>query len=403
MSRDISEIDGFEATTEQAELRATVRAFARREFAPTYLERAQSTDFPWKALQALGELGLLHLLCPARHGGPDEPAYVAAGIAIEELAYADFNIANLVIPPMIITYLLGHFASDELQDAWLPRLTSGEAFVALGLTEPEVGSDAAALRTKAVRADGGWLISGEKTSITAVPNAEACIVFARSGGAGARGVSAFLVPLDDVGVSQAAIPDPGWKPIGRGSISFDDVFVPDTAMIGGEGEAFSKVMAGFDFTRPLLALTAIGAAQASIDEAVEHVRRRRAFGAALASFEGVSFPLAEHATRLVAARALCYQALQRRERGQAHTALAAMVKWLGPRSAMEAAHDCMLLLGHYGYTTDSPMEQRLRDIMAVEIADGTAQVQKIIIARELFGREFVPYGAARTPMPADGA
>jgi cyclohexanecarboxyl-CoA dehydrogenase len=374
-----------------------VRSLARREFAPTYLARAQSTDFPWKALRSLSDLGLLHLLCPPEHGGPDEPAYVASGIAVEELAYADFNIANLLIPPMIITYILGQFGSQEMQATWLPALTAGETFVALGLTEPEVGSDAASLRTRATRVADGWLINGEKTSITAVPHAQACIVFARTGGPGARGVSAFLVPLDVAGVSQASIPDPGWKPIGRGSITFDGVHVPDSAMIGGEGEAFSKVMAGFDFTRPLLALTAIGAAQASIDDAVEHVRRRTAFGAPLASFEGVSFPLAEHATKLVAARALCYQALQRRERGQPHTALAAMVKWLGPRNAMEAAHDCMLLMGHYGYTTDNPMEQRLRDIMAVEIADGTAQVQKIIIARQLFGRDFVPYGGSGQP------
>jgi cyclohexanecarboxyl-CoA dehydrogenase len=391
----MSETDGFEPTAEQDELRASVRSFARREFASTYLSRAQSTDFPWKALRSLGDLGLLHLLCPPEHGGPEEPAYVAAGIAVEELAYADFNIANVLIPPMIITYILGQFGSRELQQAWLPRLTAGDSFVALGLTEPEAGSDAASLRTRASRVAGGWLIDGEKTSITAVPHAHACVVFARTGAPGARGVSAFLVPLDAEGVTQTSIRDPGWKPIGRGSIAFDDVRVADSAMIGGEGEAFSTVMAGFDFTRPLLALTAIGAAQASIDDAAAYVRQRKAFGSPLAAFEGVSFPLAEHATRLVAARALCYQALQRRERGQPHTALAAMCKWLGPRMSMEAAHDCLLLMGHYGYTTDNPMEQRLRDIMAVEIADGTAQVQKIIIARELFGRDFVPYRGGR--------
>jgi cyclohexanecarboxyl-CoA dehydrogenase len=398
----MSEIDGFDATPEQESVRASVRSLARREFGPTYLTRAQSTDFPWKALRSLSELGLLQLLCPPEHGGPDEPAYVASGIAVEELAYADFNIANLLIPPLIISYILGQFGSSELQQSWLPPLTAGETYVALGLTEPELGSDAASLRTKATRVADGWLISGEKTSITAVPHAQACIVFARTGGGGASGVSAFLVPLDSADVSQAAIPDPGWKPVGRGSIAFEDVHVPDSALIGGEGEAFSTVMAGFDFTRPLLALTAIGAAQASIDDAAAYVRQRRAFGAPLAAYEGVSFPLAEHATRLVAARSLCYQALQRRERGQPHTALAAMVKWFGPRSAMEAAHDCMLLLGHYGYTTDNPMEQRLRDIMAVEIADGTAQIQKIIIARELFGRDFVPYRGSGGTAPASG-
>ena len=134
-------------------------------------------------------------------------------------------------------------------------------------------------------------------------------------------------------------------------------------------------------------------AMAAIDEAAGYVEQRSAFGAPLSRFEGVSFPLAEHATKLTAARSLCYQALDRRSRGAPHTALAAMAKWFGPRTAVEAVHDCLLLFGHYGYTTDNPMEQRLRDVMAAEIADGTAQIQKIIVARELFGRTFVPYGS----------
>lgn len=387
----MGETDGFEANEEQESLRAAVRQLARKEFAPGYLTRAQGTEFPWDALKSLAQLGLPSLLVGPEYGGPEVPEYVGAGIACEELAYADFNIANLLIPPLIISYILNEFASPELCRRWLPEVVEGRTYIALGLTEPETGSDAAALRTTAVRVEGGWQINGEKTSITAVPHAEACIVFARTSPEGARGVSAFLVPLDLPGITQAVIPDSGWRPIGRGSIAFVDVVVPDSSMIGEPGAGFTKVMAGFDFTRPLLALTAIGAAQASVDDAVAYVQQRRAFGAPLASYEGISFPLAEHSTKLLAARSLCYQALQRRARGQSHTALAAMCKWLGPRTAVDAAHDCLLMFGHYGYSTDSPMEQRLRDIMAVEIADGTAQIQKIIIARELFGRAFLPY------------
>jgi cyclohexanecarboxyl-CoA dehydrogenase len=387
----MGETDGFEASEEQESLRDAVRRLARKKFAPTYLTRSQAGEFPWEALASLAELGLTSLLTTPEFGGPEEPEYVGAGIACEELAYADFNVANVLIPTLITSYILTEFAFDELRKQWLPDLVAGRAYIALGLTEPETGSDAAALSTKAVAADGGWRISGEKTSITAVPHAQACIVFARTSPDGARGVSAFLVPLDSPGVTQAAIPDPGWRAVGRGSIAFDDVVVPNEAMIGEAGAGFTNVMAGFDFTRPLLALTAIGAAQASIDDAVAYVQQRRTFGAPLASYEGISFPLAEHSTKLLAARSLCYQALQRRAKGQSHTALAAMCKWLGPRSAVEAAHDCLLMFGHYGYTTDYPLEQRLRDIIAVEIADGTAQIQKIIIARELFGRAFVPY------------
>jgi len=385
------ELHGFRSTPEQLALRESVRRAAGASLAPTYLARAQSTEFPWDQLRLLADLGLLALLAPARYGGPSQPEYVASGIACEELAYADFNVANLLIPPLIISYILGEFGSTQLCEQWLAPLVAGETYVALGLTEPEVGSDAARLRTSAVESADGWLINGEKTSITAVPHASACIVFARTSPAGARGISAFMVPLDSPGVSQTSIPDSGWKPIGRGSITFEDVFVPRSALIGEVGQAFTKVMAGFDFTRPLLALTAIGAAQASLDEAADYARQRSTFGAPLASNEGISFPLVEHITRLVAARTLCYQALQRREDGDSHTALAAMCKWMGPKVSVEAAHDALLMFGHYGYTTDNPLEQRLRDIIAVEIADGTAQIQKIIIAREVLGRDFVPY------------
>ena len=387
----MGETDGFEASEEQESLRAAVRQLARKKYAPTYLSRSQAGEFPWDVLASLAQLGLTSLLTTPDYGGPERPEYVGAGIACEELAYADFNIANVLIPTLITSYIVTEFAPEELRKQWLPDLVAGRSYIALGLTEPETGSDAAALSTKAVRVDGGWRISGEKTSITAVPHAQACIVFARTSPEGARGVSAFLVPLDLPGVTQAVIPDPGWRAIGRGSIAFDGVL---RARRGDDRCARCRLhqrdgRIRFHPTAPRLDRDRCGTG--IVDDAVAYVQQRRTFGAPLASYEGISFPLAEHSTKLLAARSLCYQALKRRTQGQSHTALAAMCKWLGPRTAVEAAHDCLLMFGHYGYTTDNPMEQRLRDIMAVEIADGTAQIQKIIIARELFGRAFVPY------------
>ncbi len=206
------------------------------------------------------------------------------------------------------------------------------------------------------------------------------------------GVSAFLVPLNSAGIVKSAISDTGWLPMGRGVLHLDNVEVPASQLLGQEGGAFRKVLNGFDFTRPLLALTGIGCAQATLDETAGYVTDRQAFGASLASYEGVSFPLAEHATKLHAARLLCYSALWHRNEGKKHTALAAMTKWYGPQEASQAIHDCLLLHGNFGYSSEFPVEQRLRDVLAVEIADGTAQVQKIIIARELYGRQFIPYG-----------
>lgn len=384
----------FGLTAEQSALRDVVRDFARTELAPGYVARACVPEFPWAEHQKLARLGVLGLLAGPEWGGEESPDYVMAGIAMEELAYADFNVANCMLPPLIITSILRHFGSRAMQDAWMPGLVDGTHMVALGLTEPGSGSDASAMRTTADRTDSGWRLNGEKTSVTAIPFAKAAIIFAKTDrSAGARGVSAFMVELDTPGVSLGSIADFGWLPVGRGTISLQDVDLPEDALIGEAGAAFRTVMNNFDFTRPLLALTGIGCAQASIDETAEYVKERRAFGSPLARFEGISFPLAEHSTYLDAARMICYRTLWKRTQGLPHTADAAQSKWLGPLVASSAINDCLLAFGHYGYSTEYAHTQRLRDVLAVQIADGTAQVQKIVIARELFGREFVPYGS----------
>ncbi len=274
----------------------------------------------------------------------------------------------------------------------MPPLVAGEIYIAFGLTEPHCGSDATALRTTAVADRDGFVLTGEKTSVTMLGHSAAMIVTARTVRDGEqRGVSTFLVDLGADGVAMSDIQDTGFMPMGRGVLHLDGVRVPAEALIGPEGSAFRSVLGGFDFTRPLLALTGIGCAQASLDLTAEYVRDREVFGSTLARFEGVSFPLAEHSTTLEAARLLCYSALWRRNQGLRHTAEAAMSKWYGPLVASQAVKDCLLLHGNYGYAREYGLEQRLRDVMAVEIADGTAQIQKIVIARERYGNDFVPY------------
>lgn len=384
----------FDLTPDQRALRDVVRDFARSTLTSGYLDRAQRAEFPWPEHQQVAKLGALGLLAGPEWGGEEAPDFELTGIVMEELAYADFNIANCVLPPLIITSILREFGSRAMQEEWMPGLVDGTQLVALGLTEPGSGSDAAAMRSTAVRTEHGWRINGEKTSVTAIPFARAAVIFAKTDkSAGAKGVSAFLVPLDSSGVSMGPIDDFGWLPVGRGSISMQNVEVPYEALIGGEGEAFRTVMNNFDFTRPLLALTGLGAAAASLDETVEYVQQREAFGSPLAKFEGISFPLAEHATYIDTARMLCYRTLWKRTKGLPHTADAAQSKWLGPKVAYDAITACLLTFGHYGYSTQFPHTQRLRDVLAVQIADGTAQVQKIVIARELFGRAFVPYAS----------
>jgi cyclohexanecarboxyl-CoA dehydrogenase len=382
----------FDPDGDQQAIRETVRRFARERVAPGYLERAKSPRFPWALHRQVADLGVLGVLAEDELNPLGRPDFVAAGLVVEELAYADPNLANAAIIAMFTGALLAAHATAAVREQMLARLVAGETFVALGVTEPGSGSDAGAMRTTAVADGEGYTISGEKTSVTMLGESEAIIALARTVSAGEpRGISAFLVPLDAPGVHRAPMPDTGWQPLGRGILGLGDVRVGAEALLGAEGAAFRTVLNGFDYTRPLLALTGIGCAQAAVEETARYATAREAFGSAIARFEGVSFPLAEHATHLHAARLLCYEALARRGREQPHTAPAAMAKWFGPLAAGRAIHDCLLLHGNAGYTKELPFEQRLRDVLAVELADGTAQIQKIVIARELFGAQFVPY------------
>jgi cyclohexanecarboxyl-CoA dehydrogenase len=222
--------------------------------------------------------------------------------------------------------------------------------------------------------------------------AQAAIVFARTDARSkARGVSAFLVPLDLPGVSRSALRDLGARVVGRAVLAFDHVRIPVSHRLGAEGTGFHQVMQGFDYNRIVIALACLGAAQVSLEETMAYVKERRAFGRTLATFEGVSFPIAEAATHIDAARWLCYRGLWLADRGQPYTKESAMAKWWAPKLSVETIHQCLLLHGHYGYTDELPFEQRLRDVIGLEIGDGTAEVMKVIVARELMGRETLPY------------
>ena len=303
----------FGLSEDQAAIRDSVRGFARAKLAPGYLERAKSDQFPWDAHREIAGLGVFGLLAGEEFNPLPDEDFVAAGLAVEELAYADFNLANAAIPVLLMTALIARHGPDQVREAWLRPLVEGDAYVCLGLTEPGCGSDVTAIATTATATPDGYLISGDKASVTMLSHGGAIIVIARTVRDGETvGPSAFLVPLDAAGITKSPLRDTGWTPMGRGLLHLDQVGVPASALLGAEGAAFRSVLGGFDFTRPLLALTAIGCAQATVDETAGYVSDRQAFGSPLARFEGVSFPLAEHATHLEAARLLCYSALWHR-------------------------------------------------------------------------------------------
>lgn len=380
----------FTLTSEQDELVRTLRAFARKELAPRSREWDRSGDFPWDAWRKMGELGLLGLRIPARFGGQDADL-ITMGIASEEIGRGDFSCTYGIQLAGLAGEILGKNASDEIKARWLPSTARGETVVALALTEPGVGSDAANLACRAVRDGDGYAITGEKSGISLGMVAQAAIVFARTADVRARGVTAFLVPLDLPGVVRSPLRDLGTRAIARAVLSFDHVKIPVSHRIGDEGTGFYQVMQGFDYNRIIIALACLGVAQVSLEETMGYVKERRAFGRTLATYEGVSFPITEAATQVEACRWLSYRALWLAERGDPYTKESAMVKWWAPKLSVETIHQCLLLHGHYGYTDELPFEQRLRDVIGLEIGDGTAEIMKVVIARQLMGRESLPY------------
>ena len=368
----------------QRSLKEAADRFSREKLLPHYMVRERDDDrFDRALIREMGSLGLLGVESPERWGGMGLDC-VTAGVICESIGYGDFNYSYLPLAASLAIAVMDKYAQADVAAEWIPRILSGDALIPVALTEPSGGSDAARLKLKAERSDGGWVINGEKASISMGAQADALLTFARTGQPedGARGVSAFLIPADQEGISRSVYRDLGSRVVGRSSIFFDNVFVPDSHMLGEEGNGFGQVMQGFDYSRALLGLQCVGAAQASVDETWRYMTEREAFGKTIASFQGVTFPIAEGETMLSAIRALCYQTLKLRDVGAPHTAEAAMCKWLGPKTAVDVIHQCLLTHGHYGYSLDHPHQQRMRDVMGIEIGDGTAQIMKMIIARQ---------------------
>ncbi len=372
----------FGFSDDQEAIRDTARRFARERLAPDYLAQDKREDFDRDLIREIGELGLFGCSIAERFGGL-ELDFVTEGIIMEELARENLNIGYPLLLAALNSIILAEHASAELAAATIPDILSGRKMTCLGLTEPSAGSDAANLRLKAELKGGRYLLNGEKTSISMAHQADTCVLFARTGEQSERahGITAFLVDLHQPGVSTSTFEDVASSSVGRGSIFFDDVTVPPENMIGEVGMGFKQVMNGFDFSRALIGLQSLAPAQASLDEAWSYSLERKAFDQPIASFQGVTEPLAVAETQMEAARLLCYKTLWLRDRQLPHTAEAAMCKWWAPQLAFEVIHQCLQIHGHLGYSRDFPFQQRLREVMGLHIGDGTKQIQKMVIAR----------------------
>ena len=371
----------------QEVLKEAVRQFSRERLLPLYQKRERDGQIECELLMEMAELGMLGVDVPVEFGGLGADA-VTMGLVIEELAYGDCNVAAIVLVMSLCSEIIARIATPELASHWLARVPCGRAIFALSIAEHHCGSDAGALQLKACRDGDFYVLNGEKASMTYCDSADAFIVFGRTGKPedGAYGVTAFLVPSITPGISMTLFDDLGGRCSGRGSVFFDDVRVPIDHRLGDENEGFLQVMACFDYSRALVALQCLAAAQASIDEAWAYAKEREAFGGPIVRFQGVSFPLVEGETQIAAARQLSYHALALRDSGRPHTVEAAMVKSMASKTAFDVIHQCALTLGHYGWSMDAPHQQRMRDVMGLEIADGTAGVMKMIVARARAGR-----------------
>jgi cyclohexanecarboxyl-CoA dehydrogenase len=366
------------------------RRFATARIAPGFQERDQTRVLDRGLMRQMGEMGFIAPELPEQFGGLGLGC-LGAGVIHEEIARADLSMSYINLLGSLNGQILSHHGRPEVVRPWLARMISGEALVALALTEPHGGSDAASLRLRIERLGEEYVINGEKTSISAADQADAAVVFGRTGttDSGARGITALLLPMDLPGVTRSRFDCHGQRAIGRGSIFFENVRVPVSHRLGEENAGFIQVMQGFDFSRALIGLQVLAVARVALEETWAYVAERHAFGKPLSAFQGVSHPLAGLDTQVEAARLLCLQALWLKDKGAPHSAEAAMCKWWAPQLAYDVIHECLLMLGHGGYDR-GPMEQRLRDVLGFQIGDGTAQIMKTIIARSRAGRDAVP-------------
>ncbi|MEO3808739.1 acyl-CoA dehydrogenase family protein [Sphaerisporangium sp. B11E5] len=371
-------------------LRETVRALAEDKIAPHAAEVDETGEFPWDALKALVAADLHAVHVPEEYGGAGADA-LAAVIVIEEVARVCASSSLIPAVNKLGTVPLLLSASEELKRRYLPPVARGEAMFSYALSEPEAGSDAAAMRTRAVRDGDHYVLNGTKMWITNAGVSEYYTLMAVTDpSAGPRGISAFVVEKSDEGVSFG----PKEKKLGiKGSptrqVILDNVRIPATRLIGEEGTGFKTALATLDHTRVTIAAQALGIAQGALDHAIRYVKERKQFGKPIAEFQGLQFMIADMAMNLEAARQLTYAAAAKSDQAMHGTKspdltfFSSAAKCAASDAAMAITTDAVQLLGGYGYTRDYPLERMMRDAKITQIYEGTNQIQRVVMARQL--------------------
>jgi alkylation response protein AidB-like acyl-CoA dehydrogenase len=380
----------FELAPEQQRWQAVARQFAQEEVAPRAREADEQRLFLPALVRRMGELGLLGGPLERQYGGSGMD-YVSFALVAEELGRVDSSLRGfLTVQAGLFTLCIREWGSEEQRARDLPGLASGALIGCYCLTEPEAGSDAASIQTTARATEGGYVLNGEKVWITNGGVADLAIVFAtRDPAQRHRGVCAFLIPTDTPGFERERMPgqELGHRASNHAHLRFHDCFAPESALLGQPGEGFKVAMSGLDRGRLGVAAGAVGVGQACLDACIAFARERRQFGKRLGDFQMTQATIADMAAEVEAARLLTYRAAWLKDRGQSATKETSIAKLYATEVAARAANEAVTLHGSRGYSNEYPVERYLRDIKGMQIYEGASNIQRIIIARELLGRD----------------
>ena len=375
----------FDFTQEQEILRETIQNFARNEIAPHCLQWDERQEFPARAIQQIGEMGMMGILVEEENGGAGL-GYIEYVIILEELSRADASIGISVdAHNSLCGEHIHQFGTPEQKSRYLKPLAEGKSLGAWALTEPGSGSDAAAAKTRASRTDGGWILNGEKSFCTHGIRADVYVILAITDPeAGSRGISAFIVEKGSEGLQPGKKEDKlGCRACETASLSLDNLFVPEENLLGEEGEGFSAALEILDGGRVAIAAIALGIARHALDVSLAYSKEREQFGRPIGEFQGIRFKLADMATRIEAARLLTYQAATLKQTRKLITRESSMAKLYSSEVSVWAAEQAIQIHGGYGYIRGYGVEKLWRDSKLTTIGEGTSEIQRIIIAREL--------------------
>ncbi|EGQ9976867.1 acyl-CoA dehydrogenase family protein [Vibrio parahaemolyticus] len=374
----------FELTEDQRAFADTAQQFSLERLAPMAAEWDEKQNFPKDVLREAGELGFLSLYTPEEHGGLGL-SRLDASIVFEQLSMGCTSTTAFMTIHNMVSWMVASFATEDVRAKYCPKLVTGEWLGSYCLTEPNAGSDAASLTTTASKKGDTYVLNGGKAFISGAGETDVLVVMARTGEAGAKGVSAFVVPAQADGISYGRKePKMGWNSQPTRAVTFENVVIPASHLLGEEGQGFIFAMKGLDGGRINIATCSVGTAQQALSQATQYMQERKQFGKSLAQFQALQFKLADMATELVAARQLVRYAASKLDRGDSDaTTYCAMAKRFATDVGFQICDQALQIYGGYGYIKEYPMERYFRDVRVHQILEGTNEIMRLIIARRL--------------------